>query len=132
MAKEPRRRQPPDALKIDIARSRDEVAREFRGLRYELDIPRKIRRSFREQTGLWIGAAVVVGTLIVLLPLRKRKVYVDLATGKKGKAQNKLLETGFILGALRVAAALLKPTVTSYLAKRMGRPTVGRERSMKW
>jgi len=65
MAKEPGRNNSTDELKVKIARSRDRVARDFRGVRHELDIPRKIRRSFREQTLLWVGAAVVVGTLVV-------------------------------------------------------------------
>jgi hypothetical protein len=132
MAKEPRRGQPADALKIDIARSRDEVAREFRGLRYELDIPRKIRRSFREQTGLWIGAAVVVGTLIVLVPLRKKKVYVDLANGKKQKPAQKFLEAGFLLGVLRIAVTMLKPTITNFVMKKIRGPGAPRPRSTKW
>ena len=87
MAKKPRPNKPADELKLEIARSRDEVARDLRALRYELDIPRRIRRSFREQTAVWIGAAAVVGTLIVLLPLRRKKVYVDLASGDKRHAE---------------------------------------------
>ena len=39
------------AIKSDIALSRDRMARELSGLRYELDIPRKIKNSFRDQTG---------------------------------------------------------------------------------
>jgi hypothetical protein len=122
MAKESRHRQSPESLKGEIARSRDQVAREFRGLRYELDIPRKIRRSLREQTGLWIGAAVVVGALIVLLPARRKEVHVDLATGKKAKPEKKFLEVGFILGLLRMAAPLLKPMVQKFITQKMRGP----------
>src|SRR5207302_1971529 len=107
MAKKPRSNESTDELKLEIARSRDRVGRDFRGLRYELDIPAKIKRSFRNQTVAWITAAAVVGTLIVVLPLRKKKVYIDARTGAKTKPQSKLLEAGFILGALRIAATLL-------------------------
>jgi hypothetical protein len=119
MAKKPRPNKPADELKLEIARSRDEVARDLRALRYELDIPRRIRRSFREQTTLWIGAAAVVGTLIVLLPLRRKKLYVDLASGVKARPKSKLLEAGFVLGVLRIAATLLKPTIANFVAKKM-------------
>ena len=121
MAKEPGRNKPADELKLEIAQSRDRIARDLRGLRYELDIPRKIRRSFREQTPMWIGAAVVVGTLIVLAPLRRKKVYVDLASGAKmkGSSKSKLVEAGFALGLVRVAAMFLKPMVANFIVRKM-------------
>ena len=132
MAKEPRRRESADALKAELARSRDEIAREVRGLRYELDIPRKIRRSLRENTAVWIGAAVAIGALVVLLPVRKQKVDVDLAQNKKGKPGTKFLEAGFLLGALRLAATLLKPAITNFVIRKMRGPSAPRERSFKW
>jgi hypothetical protein len=118
MAKESRRNEPPEKLKADIARSRDLVARDLRGLRYKLDISRKIRRSFREQTPLWLGAAVAVGVMLILLPARKKKIYVDAKSGTKSKSR--FLEAGFALGALRIAASLLKPVVANFIAKRVG------------
>jgi len=58
-------------LKTEIAGSRERLARELQGLRYELDFPAKFRRSFRKQTGSWISAAAAVGVLIALAPMRK-------------------------------------------------------------
>ena len=49
-------------LKGEIAGSRQRVANELRGLRYELDFPAKFRRSFRKQTGSWVSAAAAVGS----------------------------------------------------------------------
>jgi hypothetical protein len=118
MAKESGRNDPPEKLKTEIARSRDLVARDIRGLRYKLDIPRKIRRSFREQTPLWLGAAVVVGVMLILLPARKKKIFVDAKPG--GKSKSRFLEAGFALGALRIAASLLKPVIANFIAKRVG------------
>jgi hypothetical protein len=128
MAKESGRDQSTDQLKAEIARSRERVARDFRGLRYELDFPRKIRRSFRQQTVAWITAIVVVGTLVVILPLRKKKVYVDAKSGRKTKRN--LLEAGFALGVLKIAASLLRPAITGFVTKKMlGYP--GAERSSR-
>src|SRR5881275_3309337 len=120
MAKEPRRQQSPGELKADIARSRDQFARDLRVFRREMDIPRKIKRSFQRQTGAWITAAVVVGALLILLPARRKKVYVEPKLPQNEKhSKNKVVEAGFALGALKFAATVLKPVVVSYVTKRM-------------
>ncbi len=74
-------------LKSEIAHSRERLARDLRGLRYELDFPAKFRRSFRKQTGSWISAATAVGALIALAPMRKKKIYVD-TKGPRKKTKN--------------------------------------------
>jgi hypothetical protein len=131
MAKEfGRNDDPADELKAEIARSRDLVAREVRGLRYELDIPRRIKRSFREQTPLWIGAAVVVGTLFVMMSARKKKIYVDAKTG--GKPKSRFLQAGFALGALRIAASLLKPMIANFITKKVGDYASSNRPAEKW
>jgi hypothetical protein len=117
-----------DELKTEIARSRERVERDLRGLRYELDFRRKIKRSFQHQTVAWITAAAVVGTLLVLLPARKKKIYIDTKTGDKRKKQ--MLEAGFFLGALKIAATLLKPAITTFLTKKIS-GYVGTSRSAK-
>src|SRR5436190_21833823 len=106
-----------DELRAEIASSRERVSRDLRGLHYELDFSRKIRRSFREQTVSWITAAAAVGTLIVLLPVRKKKIYVTAKRG--GKRQRKFLEAGFVLGASRIAASLLRPVIVDFLKIRL-------------
>src|SRR5213595_1925058 len=106
-----------DELRAEIASSRERVLRDLRGLRYELDVPRKIRRSFREQTGSWIAAAAAVGTLVVLLPVRKKKIYIDAKRG--GKRQKKFLEAGFVLGASKIAASVLRPVIVDFLKNRL-------------
>src|SRR3954462_12809380 len=118
MAKEPRREQSFDELKIEIARSRDRMSRDLRVFRREIDIPRRVKRSFQRQTGVWITAAVVVGALLIVLPARRKVVQVDARPRKKGK-QPKLVEAGFALGALKFAATLLKPMIISFVTKKM-------------
>ena len=104
-------------LRAEIGRSRERVARDLRGLHYELDFPGKLRRSFREQTVPWLTAAAAVGTLIVLLPVRKKKIYIDAKRG--GKHQKKFLEAGFILGASKIAASVLRPVIVDFLKNRL-------------
>src|SRR6266536_6520015 len=99
-------------LKTEIAGSRERLARELQGLRYELDFPAKFRRSFRKQTGSWITAAAAVGALIALAPMRRKKIYVDAKSRDKGK--KKLIETGFALAVLKIAANFARPVIVDF------------------
>ena len=89
-------------LTAEVARSRQRVATELHGLRYELDFAAKFRRSFRKQTVSWLSAAAAVGALIALAPMRKRKVYVDASSRRK--ADKKLMATGLGLAAMKLVA----------------------------
>src|SRR5947208_17099192 len=100
MAEKSRHDKPIDELRVEIANSRERVARDLRGLHYELDFPAKLRRSFREQTVSWLAAAAAVGALIAFAPMRKKKIYINAKSGRETK--RKLLETGFALVALNV------------------------------
>jgi hypothetical protein len=117
MAKESGRNKSTDELRAEIVRSRERVAHDLRGLHYELDFPAKLRRSFQEQTVAWLTAAAAVGTLVVLLPLRRKKIYIDKKSSRK--SQRKLVETGFALGALKIAASLLRPVIVDLVKNRL-------------
>ena len=117
MAKKSGRNKSTDELRAEIAHSRERVARDLRGLHYELDFPAKLRRSFQEQTVAWLTAAAAVGTLVVLLPLRKKKIYIDKKSGRR--SQRKLVETGFALGALKIAASLVRPVIVDLVKNRL-------------
>ena len=119
MAKQSRQHKSTDELKGEVSRSRDRVARDLRAMRLELDIPRKLRRSFQQQTVVWITAAVVVGAILVYLPRRTKKVTVEPKLGKRSSKKDRLLETGFALGALKFAATLLKPVVVSFITQKV-------------
>ena len=105
-------------LKEQIARSREELALRLDRVREEVDLPRKIRRSIRREPVPWIVGAIAVGLLITAIVARKKKVYVDAKGGTKSK--HALLEAGFVLGALRIAAGLLKPVVVNLIEKKLG------------
>src|SRR5437762_11576703 len=106
-----------DELTAEIGQSRERVARDLRGLEYEFDFPAKFRRSFREQTVSWLSAAAAVGALIALAPMRKKKIYVDAKSGRKTK--RKLIETGFALGALKIAVTLVRPIIVDLVKNRL-------------
>src|SRR5438270_12596738 len=104
-------------LKTEIAGSRERLSRELQGLRHELDFPAKFRRSFRKQTGSWLSAAAAVGALVALAPMRRRKVYVDARSGEKSK--KKLVETGFALAVVKIAANLFRPAIIEFVKNRL-------------
>jgi hypothetical protein len=130
MAKEFGSDKSPEPLKIQLARSRERLGMDLKGLRYELDFPRKIRRSFQDRTVVWIAAAVAVGTIVVLLPRPRKKVYVGAKSAEKSKG--KLVEAGFLLGALRIAATLLRPVIADFIKHKMTSRGGGRWTSSKW
>jgi len=115
-------------LKGEVAGSRERVARELQGLRYELDFPAKFRRSFQKQTGSWITAAAAVGALIALAPMRKKKVYVDARS--RSKRDRKLMETGLAMAALKLVGNLARPVIMEFVKNRFfysGEPSRSRK-----
>jgi len=99
-------------------------------VRQEVDFPTKIRRSVRREPVPWIIGAVAVGLIITGIVTRKKKVVVDVAK-RGGKTKSALLETGFLLGALRVAATLLKPAVVKFVEQKFGSRRAGDSFSRK-
>ena len=129
MGEKSERNKSTDELRTKIARSRERVDCDLRGLHYELDFPAKLQRSFRERTVSWLAASTAVGTLMVLLLTRKKKTYVDLKSGRK--ANKNLVETGFALGALKIGASLVRPAIVELVKKRLtgvaGQPRASRD-----
>jgi hypothetical protein len=117
MAEKSGRNKSIDELTAEIAQSRERLARDVRGLHYELDFPAKFRRSFREKTVSWITAAAAVGALIAFAPMRKKRIYVDAKNSRKSK--KKLVETGFALAVLKIAANLARPVVVEFVKNRL-------------
>ena len=108
------------ALRQEAAHSRDRLGRDLSGLRYELDFPLKFRKSFQRQTAVWIGAAIVVGAIFAVMPARTRKVSVKAKAKSRGEQQKEgILGAGLALGALKLVATMLKPTITAFVAKKM-------------
>ena len=120
MAQEPGQEKSLHELRQEVAHSRDRLGRDLSGLRYELDFPLKFRKSFQRQTVLWIGAAIVVGVMFAVMPARTKKVRVNAKAKSKGEHQKEgILGAGLALGALKLVATMLKPTITAFVAKKM-------------
>jgi hypothetical protein len=121
MAEKPGQAKSLHELRQEAAHSRDRLGRDLSGLRYELDFPLKFRKSFQRQTVVWIAAAIVIGVVFAVMPARTKKVQVKMKKKDKGEHQKEgILGAGLALGALKLVATMLKPTVTAFVAKKMG------------
>jgi len=118
MAKESGRNNSANQLKEEIAISRERMTRNLRSLRYEMDVPRKIRRSFRAQPVLWIGGAIVLGAILAALSHGRK---IAKVAAKSAKPPKNVAAVGLTLGALRIAAQLFKPVVIKFVEKKMAR-----------
>ncbi|MFN2624293.1 MAG: hypothetical protein ABR611_15775 [Chthoniobacterales bacterium] len=126
MAQKPEQGKSVHELRQEAAHSRDRLGRDLSGLRYELDFPLKFKKSFQRQTVLWIGAAIVVGVMFAVMPARTRKVKVKASGKSRGEHQKEgILGAGLALGALKLVATMLKPTITQYVAKKMSAYAAG-------
>ena len=137
MAKERQQDKPIHELRQEIAHSRDRLARDLAGLRYELDFPLKFRKSFQRNAGVWISAAVLTGVVYTARALPTKKIIYapDSKTGqqKKGEEQKKgLLQAGLAMGALRFAATLLRPVVVSMVTRKLSGYAGGAGGPRRW
>ena len=128
MAKEPGQEKSLHQLRQEIAHSRDRLARDLSGLRYELDFPLKFRKSFQRQTVVWITAAVVIGVVLAVMPARTRKVQVRAKPRGKSGPKEEILGAGLAIGAMRLAATLLKPVVMNFISKKVSGYAAGAAR----
>jgi len=121
MAKEPGKEKSFEQLKQEVAHSRDRFTGDLSGLRYELDFPLKFRKSFQRQTVWWITAAVVLGVVLSVMPARTKKVPTKIKIKKNpfNGGQEGILSAGLALGAVKLAATLLRPAVTAFIAKKV-------------
>ena len=126
MAQKPEQGKSLHELRQEAAHSRDRLGRDLTGLRYELDFPLKFRKSFQRQTVLWIGAAIVIGVAFAMMPARTKKVRIKAKTKDRGQQQKEgILGAGLALGALKLVATMLKPTITAFVAKKMSSYAAG-------
>jgi hypothetical protein len=110
-------------LSEKVAVSREHVEYNLRNLTSELDFIAKLRRSYLHYTLYWIGGALAAGTLIALLPMREKKVYVSPEGNRKTKHQ--LAQGGMAIGVLNLAASLIRPVIAEFAKNRLSQTVRG-------
>ena len=104
-------------LRKHVVHSREQLVHDVDRLRDELDFPKKIRRSFQRQPAVWIVGVVAAGVVVTLMLSRAKK-----AGPKERRApapKSGILQAGFMLGALRIVASLVKPHLEAFLTQKL-------------
>jgi hypothetical protein len=133
MAEESRQNKSLEQLRQEIAHSRDRLARDLSGLRYELDFPLKIRKSFQRKTVVWISAAAVAGIVLSVMARRTKTIRVEAKTKSDGERQKEgLLGAGLTLGLLKIAATVLRPVVIRLVTNKLRGVGTGPASTGRW
>jgi hypothetical protein len=125
MAKDPEQERTLGELKQEIAHSRDRLARDLAGLKYELDFGLKFRKSFQRHTGVWISAIVLTGVVMTSRAAsRKQKKVIDFrgkpVEQKKGEEQKKgIVLAGLAMGALKLVGTMARPVIIGYVTSKL-------------
>ncbi|CAN5207411.1 hypothetical protein BH20VER2_BH20VER2_14720 [soil metagenome] len=125
MAKDPGQERSIHELRQEIAHSRDRLAKDLSGLKYELDFPLKFRKSFQRNTAIWVSAIVLTGVVMTArATTKKEKVVLDWrgkpAEQKKGEEQKKgMLAAGLAIGALKLVGTMVRPIIIGIVTKKL-------------
>lgn len=113
-----------DALRAEIAKSREAIRRDYSGVREEMRLQNHVRSWIRGNPWGWIGGASLLG-FVLSGPKTKTKVVTKPAKAGKGKAEaaeaaKPLGAAAIALGLLKFAMPFLRPILLNYAAKRFG------------
>jgi hypothetical protein len=112
MSKAQRKRE----LREELAAARLKFAGNWVALKEDVNVPKRVRESMRERKLLWIVSATLIGFIVSRLPARKKEVLVDAKSRKKIEKRKK---AGLIMGLMKFALGVLKPTITAYATKKL-------------
>jgi hypothetical protein len=104
-------------LTAELDRARSRLSANLGALRHELDFPGRVKGAVMKNPAVWVGGAALFGALLAKLPARRKKVLVtaDGKTAKLGVAG----KTGLLLGALKIAFDLARPSLAKWAGQRV-------------
>ena len=76
-----------EELIAEIARNREELAVHWLELRRSLDVRQRVQHSFHQHTGMFLGAAAVLGGLLAFIPSSRRSRQEKRVIKKEAIAQ---------------------------------------------
>ena len=121
-----------EGLIAELAATRVAIAKDYRAVRYEMDVAEKIKRVVRQRPFAWLGGAAALGWILSGPKTKKKLVtkYVAAQDKRVGKTEKK---SGGRFGGLiavfftvaRFALPYLKPALlnyaTQYMSDRVGK-----------
>lgn len=116
-----------EALVTELARTRADISRDYRSVRYEMDVAEKLKRVVRQRPFAWLGGAAALGWILSGPKTKKKLVtkYVAAKDKRAGKTEKKAGGRigGFLallLTVVRFAMPYLKPYLLDYATKYVG------------
>jgi hypothetical protein len=103
-----------DDLRAELEATRRAIQRDYAGLRGELDVVAKAKRSIVENPMPWLGGSALVGWV---LSGRKRRKARKLERGAVARKAGGITALGLLFSAARFAFPLVQPLVQPYLAR---------------
>lgn len=96
-----------------LALARQSLDTHGQKVRESLDVPKRVRQSFRKNAVLWIGGAVLLGFLISKIPPRTKKVRVDAGRDKMDAAEvgKSAGVMGLVIAAVKIAFDVFRPVL---------------------
>jgi hypothetical protein len=105
-------------LIAELARSREALTANVRGLGNDLNLVRRIETAFQRHRFAWLGGATLLGVIIAKLPARTKKVVVD-RQGRKQSTEEKAVKAGLLITVLKIAFDIARPALTKWVAQRV-------------
>ena len=103
-------------LTAELAHARKQITTNVHSLGRDLDFAARARRAFKTHPAVWIGAAILIGLFVSRLPFGRKKVVVK--EGKKAEPTvEKVEKAGLLLGALKIAFNIAKPTLMGWATR---------------
>jgi hypothetical protein len=99
----------------ELQEARGQVAGNITGLKQDLSIGNRFRRSVRENPLVWYGGAALVGLLLAKIPPMGKKVVVPQPIFAR---EQKAGKAAAILGAIKIALDLGRPLIMNWLKER--------------
>jgi hypothetical protein len=117
-----------DELIAELARARASLSESIGGTRRALDVPSKLRRSYRDHKPSWIAGTVLAGVALATLPFRPKKN--RNGSTEAPKKVREAAEAGIVAILLKFILAAIRPAVASFIAKKIEeRMSDGREKN---
>jgi hypothetical protein len=111
---------PPELIQA-VRESRIAVTREYEGLLSELDVPQRIRKSFKHHPIRWLGGAAVTGLLTTVLGAKSSVKSSGTVSPPKtsGNAVWKLGWGAVLLEVGKLLFPILRPVLLQFVGRAM-------------
>jgi hypothetical protein len=100
-----------------LARARQQIDSSGKGVRHALDVPARIRSSFRNHSVAWLGGGLLAGIVIAQLLRRPRTVSASKKEGRNS-AIPKAGAAGLLVAGGKIAFDILRPVLLKWLVRR--------------